>query len=216
MGIVAVSLGLGIPAGLVVVAVGNVGHNRNPVAASFLGGLAAFAAAALSSMITIRLGFFPDEGSRLLAGVIMTIAGLIAIVIAVTSAYRGVKDAKYCEACRRYLTSVRLARLTFDEAIAFRALAQRRGLDEGSPALGESRGEDVEISLATCASCSRGILEGVVCHQARWIDGGRERSELWQWPFLSLWIEPREASRLAPVHRLGREGRAVGTRAAEG
>jgi hypothetical protein len=165
---------------------------------------AALLGTGLFAAATLRFSGSRDEAALMLGGVALAIAGVIAVIAAFGGAADAVRTARYCESCHRYLETRDLGSLALDSATALRDALFARCFDSVSQAL-QQPGEGLQLSLDTCGSCGRAVLDGKVTGEARFSETGKERRDRRTWRFLSTWLEAADA-RLVAQARTDRSG----------
>jgi len=153
---------------------GRWGKNRNIRAAAILSVLSSVLAIAIAWVLYYVVGkpLLAERGmtdySDLIAAIVAVLGGGIAAFSAGIAATEQVRAAKFCEDCECYMDEISLKRLCLGGLrILLHALGQAR-IDVAGSLLHDPPGEDAEVKLFSCSSCSRGYLEATIQFKAEW------------------------------------------------
>lgn len=153
---------------------GRLGKNRNVRAAVLLSVLSSVLAIGIALILYYTVGkplLVEHDMARfsdLIALVTAAIGGVIAAFMAGGVAGDSVRGAKFCESCECYMTATSLKTLGLGSLRTLvRALGQNR-LDVAGSLLHGPDGEDGDVKLFSCPSCSRGYLEATAKYKAEW------------------------------------------------
>ena len=181
---------------------GQWGNNRNIRAAVLLSLLSSVTAIVLAFVLYYSLGkpLLAERGmtehSDLIALATAVLGGVIAAFTAGFTAAEQVGAAKFCEACERYMDATTLKTLCLGGLRAMvLALAQAR-LDVAASLLHGPRGDDGEVKLFCCPSCSRGYLEVAAKYKAEWKEKKTKKDKEQSWLAASRELAADEVIRL--------------------
>jgi hypothetical protein len=189
---------------------GRLGNNRNKAVTQALSVLSAGLAVAIFGSLAFlfrkelftpwlriqvdgpEFGLVYTPAAAFAAAVAMGVAGYVAA--------RRVEADKFCEACRRFMTVVRVKKLRPGSLRAITRAANEGDAEVFASLLCTHDGEDGVVDLFRCPLCGKGIVEVTARFNAKWpgpSGGGKSES----WLVASLELSAAEVSRLPLIPR---------------